>query len=61
MKQLKNDPVYEKIMQTKDTFLNGDNFDPEEAIQTAFHNRKFLIKKLLNDYTFTGDSEDEDH
>ena len=48
-------------MQTKDAFVNDDNFDPEEAIQAAVDKRKFLIKKLLKDYTFTEDSDDEDH
>ena len=61
MKQLKNDPVHKKIMQTKDAFVDNDNFDPEEAMQAAVDKRKFLIKKLLKDYTFTEESDDEDH
>ena len=50
MKQLKNDLLHKKIMQTKDAFVNDDNSDPEEAIQAAVDKRKFLIKKLLKDY-----------
>jgi hypothetical protein len=46
-------------MQTKDAFVNDDNFDPEEAIQAAVDKRKFLIKKLLKDYPFTEDSDRE--
>ena len=61
MKQLKNDPVHKKIMQTKDAFVDNDHFDPEEAMQAAVDKRKFLIKKLLKDYTFTEESDDEDH
>ena len=61
MKQLKNDPVHKKIMQAKDAFVDNDHFDPEEAMQAAVDNRKFLIKKLLKDYTFTEESDDEDH
>ena len=61
MKQLKNDPVHKKIMQTKDAFVDNDHFDLEEAMQAAVDKRKFLIKKLLKDYTFTEESDDEDH
>ena len=61
MKQLKNDPVHKKIMQTKDAFVDNDHFDPEEAMQAAVDKRKFLIKTLLKDYTFTEESDDEDH
>ena len=61
MKQLKNDPVHKKIMQTKDAFVDNDHFDPEEAMQAAVDKRKFLIKNLLKDYTFTEESDDEDH
>ncbi len=35
MKQLENDPVHKKIMQTKDAFVDNDYFDPEEAMEAA--------------------------
>ena len=60
MKQLKNDPVHKKIMQTRDAFMDSDDFDPEEAMEAAVDKRKFLIKRLLRDYRFTEDSDDED-
>ena len=60
MKQLKNDPVHKKIMQTRDAFMDSDDFDPEEATEAAVDKRKFLIKRLLKDYSFTEDSDDED-
>ena len=60
MKQLKNDPVHKKIMQTRDAFMDSDDFDPEEAMEAAVDKRKFLIKRLLRDYSFTEDSDDED-
>lgn len=28
--QLKKDPVHQKIMQTRDVFLDSDNFDPDD-------------------------------
>ena len=58
MKQLKNDAVYKKIMQTRDAFMDSDDFDPEEAMEAAVDKRKFLIKRLLRDYNFTEDSDD---
>ena len=61
MRELENDPVHRKIMQTKDAFVGNDDFDPEEAMEAAVDNRKFLIKKLLKDYTFTDDSDDKDN
>ena len=60
IKQLKNDPVHKKIMQTKDTFAYNDDFDQDEAIQAAVHKRKHLIKKLLKDYSFNVDDNDQD-
>ena len=60
MKQLNNDPVHKKIMQTRDAFMDSDNFDPEEAMEAAVDKRKFFIKRLLRDYSFTEDSDDED-
>ncbi len=51
MKQLENDPVHIKILQTKDAFVDIDDFNPEEAMEAAVDKRKFLIKKLLKDYT----------
>ena len=35
MKQLKKDPVHKKIMYTKDTLVENDDFDPEEALEAA--------------------------
>ena len=60
MKQLKNEPVYKEIMQTRDAFMDSDNFDPEEAMEAAVDKRIFLIKRLLKGYSFTEGSDDED-
>ena len=32
-------------MRTKNTFAGNDDFDPEEAMEAALENRKFLIEK----------------
>ena len=60
IKQLKNDPVHKKIMQTKETFAYNDDFDQDEAIQAAVNKRKHLIKNLLKDYSFNVDDNDQD-
>ena len=59
MKQLKKDPVHKKIMQTKDALAENDDFDPEEALEAAVHQRKFIIKRLLKGHNF--DEENDDH
>ena len=63
MKQLKNDPVHKKIMQTRQAFMDNEDFNPEEAMEAAVDKRKFLIKRLLKDYNFTegSDADDEDN
>ena len=59
MNQLKKDPVHKKIMQTKEAFVENDDFDPEEAIEAAIDKRKFLIKRLLKKYSFDEENDDE--
>ena len=39
IKQLKNDPVDKKIMQTRDAFMDIDNFDVDEAKDAAVDRR----------------------
>ena len=52
--------VHKKIMQTKDASGDKDGFDPEEAKGVAVDKRKFLIKRLLKDHSFTEKDDDED-
>ena len=58
--QLKKDPIHQKIMQTRDSFVDYDDFDPNEAMEAAVSKRKFLIKRLLKDYSFTEENDDKD-
>ena len=60
MKQLKKDPVHKNIMQTKDALVENVDLDPEEAMEAAFDKRKFLIKRLLKDYDFVEENDDDD-
>ena len=61
MQQLKKDPVHQKIMQTRDSFVDSDDFDPDEAMEAAVNKRKFLIKRLLKDYSFTEENDDKNY
>ena len=38
--------------------MKNDDFDPEEAMEAAIDKRKFLIRRLLNDYSFTKENDD---
>ena len=58
MVQLKNDPIHRKIMQAKNALMKNDDFDPEEAMEAAIGKRKFLIRRLLKDYSFTKENDD---
>ena len=44
MKQLKNDPVHKKIMQTRDAFMDSDDFDPEETMEQLLTRENFLSR-----------------
>ena len=59
MNQLKKDPDHKKIMQTKEAFVGNDDFDPEEAIEAAIDKRKFLIKRVLKNYSFDEENDDQ--
>ena len=36
-------------MATRDDYVHNDTFDPDEAIAAAVDQRKFLLKRLLED------------
>ena len=35
-------------METRDVFVNDDNFDHMEALEAAIDKRKFLLKRLFS-------------
>ena len=48
-------------MNTRDAFINSDDFDHDEALEAAVDKRKFLLKRLLKDNTFIeGENADND-
>ena len=60
MSQLKRDPVHRKIMKTRDAFVAGDEFDPDEALAAAVKKRKFLLERMLEDRQHFPDEDDND-
>ena len=44
----------------RNSFVDSDDFDPDEAMEAAVNKRKFLIKRLLKDYSFTEKNDDKD-
>jgi hypothetical protein len=40
-------PSTQKIMETRDVFVNDDNFDHREALDVAIDKRKFILKTLF--------------
>ena len=59
LKELKKDPVHQKIMETKKSLVENDDFDPDEALEAAVDKRKFLIRRLLKDCEFVDEEDDE--
>ena len=47
IRRLKRDPLHKTIMETRDVFVNDDNFDHREALEAAIDKRKFLLKRLF--------------
>ena len=47
---MKKDAIHIKqIVTTKDSFVNDDNFDSEEASEAGIDERKFALKRLFSD------------
>ena len=44
---LRKDPTYKKIMETKKNLMDTENYDWEEATESAIHQRKYLLNKLF--------------
>ena len=47
MHQLKGDPTYKKLMATKRSLMDEEDYDWYEATELAIHKRKFLLNKLF--------------
>ena len=61
MRQLRKNRVHRKVMNTRDAFINSDDFDHDEALEAAVDKRKFLLKRFLKDNTFIeGENADND-
>jgi hypothetical protein len=55
IRQLKRDPIHKKIMETRDVFVNDNNFDHREALEAAIDKRKFILKRLFRNTRYPSD------
>ena len=55
IRQLKRDPIHKKIMETRDVFVNDDNFDHREALEAVIDKRIFLLKRLFRNTQYRSD------
>ena len=55
IRQLKKDPIHKRIMETRDVFVNDDNFDHREALEAAIDKRKFLLKRFFRNTRYPSD------
>ena len=47
MKQLENDSVHKKIMQTKNAFVENDDFDPEKSMEAAVDKQMSMCSRAV--------------
>ena len=60
IRQLRKDPIHKQVMETKQTFMNDDEFEAEEATEAAVHKRKYLLKKIFDGVDGFTDSDNEE-
>ena len=47
IRNLKKDPIYKKINETKTNLVDSEDYDWEEAMQSAINKRKYLLKDFF--------------
>ena len=57
MHYLKKDPIYKKIMATRKQLIDMEEYDWEEATESAINQRKFLLNKLFSKRELPQESE----
>ena len=48
MHQMKKDPDYKKVVDTRKSLIDMEGYSWEEATESAIHQRKFLLNKLFS-------------
>ena len=61
MHYLRKDPIYKKIMTTRQSLINADDYGWEEATESAINQRKFLLNKLFTKREITQESENDSY
>ena len=60
IREMRKDPINRKVMETKQSFMDEDEFDGEEALEAAVKKRKFLLNRIFED-DVGYDTDDEDN
>ena len=59
IRELRQDPIHQKVMETKKRFREEDGFDGEEALEASVKKRKFLLNRIFDDDAGYHDNNDE--
>ena len=61
MHGMKKDPIYRRIMQTKNELIDIGEYDRREATEAAIHARKFLLNRLFSEEDILQNDNEENH
>ena len=59
IREFRQDPIHQKVMETKKRFREEDGFDGEEALEASVKKRKFLLNRIFDDDAGYHDNNDE--
>lgn len=60
IRKLRKHPIYRKIMSAKRALVDVDDYDEEEAIESAVKRRKFLLNRLIQPMDIPSSDSEED-
>ena len=60
MHRIKLDAVHRKVMKTLPRFINGDDMDFDEAVESAVEKRTFLISRVMQEKLLPAESDDDE-
>ena len=46
---LEKDPIYQKVVATRDKFMEGKGYDWLESTEVAIHERRLLLSRLFQE------------
>ena len=55
MSALKNDPIYQEVVATRDELMEEQGYDWLESTELAIHERRFLLNRLFKEQRVPGE------